>query len=190
MKTTITLELLKRVHKEVSLELKKEIELEVPEVKPMLEANRWITTDDLANKKWLCYVNSDGMFYGFDAHGEWIENVGKYNPLIDPKNRYARHEEVETAIKNECIRLGLTKGKTICLNTKQESEIKSNGNFCFSLWGNYMCFGGVMVFNNGKFATPITEPTEKELLIEKLNELKEKATELENQINQMKCETK
>ena len=187
MKTTITLELLKRVHKEVSPELKKAIELEVPEVKGRLEVGRWYIR--IHNKKCIInYQGKDYLNYGFGACGDY--SIGwTLNEFNRDNFRLATTKEVETAIKNECIRLGIWDNpNVICLRSGEKNNVRLNEDFCIHdnvYWSRYC-----LMFENGKFATPITEPTEKELLIEKLNELKEKATELETQINQMKCETK
>lgn len=186
MKTTITLELLKRVHKEVGAELKKAIELEVPEVKGRLEANRWITCNRVPD--WLIYYDiKNNKTYGFRGNsGLWYEINGKDSCFNDIENRYATPEEVETALIAEAIRRGFEEGITHTVTNGENLPTAKSNRFAFDEIPNKLLFNNWSIFQNGTWATIITEPTEKELLIEKLNELKEKAIELETQINQMK----
>jgi len=199
MKTKITLELLKRVHKEVSRELKEAIELEVPEVKPSLEIGRWyiVHSRSFLIDALVFYDDATETHYGFNHEANWTASYSNLNNIISGEIRLATPEEVETALVRHFGFLGFKFGCYLNNSNihggKFKNSKKNEGYFKFidnelrlyeneSLW--------FVVFKNGTWAEIITEPTEKELLIEKLNELKEKATELETQINQMKCETK
>jgi hypothetical protein len=176
----LSTELIKEIYKSVDENLKAKIQIEVPEIKTSLDANRWITTDSYMNEKWLAYVNPDGSYYGFNSKGDWFPAAkADYNPLKDSDNRYAKPEEVETALINEAKKKGFTFGKYF-----KELQDKGNGGLIeksgrcgkwFDFKDNKLFvigYGRWKIFDNGTWATIITEPTQKEILQKQVDELK------------------
>jgi hypothetical protein len=176
----LSTELLKEIYNAVDENLKAKIQIEVPEIKTSLEANRWITTDLYMNEKWLVYVNPDGSYYGFDTNGNWFTvKKTSYNPLTDFNNRYATPEEVETALINEAKRRGFTFGKYFKeLQDKENGGLIEKSGRCgkwFDFKNNKLFvigYGRWKIFDNGNWATIINEPTQKELLQKQVDELK------------------
>ena len=176
-------ELLKEIYNAVDENLKAKIENEVPEMKARLEVGKWYK-----HNKFLLYAIDDTHWYGFDHGAHWEDNVSYTNLLHDNYLQLATPEEVETALVNEAKRRGFKEGvKCISLLSPDGEEIlKSDFQFqSNNLWidsNEYKC----CIFKNGKWATIINEPTEKELLIEKANKVEAELIELKNQINELK----
>jgi hypothetical protein len=179
-------ELLKEIYEFVDENLKAKIQNEVPEMKPKLEYNRWLKDDNHPN--WLWGYDNEGNVYGFDSNVKWIEIKAEGNPN-SYNNRYATHEEAETALVNEAKRRGFKEGvKCVSLIAPEGKEtLKSNFVFEFylnRLWvysNKYKC----CIFKNGIWATIITEPNEKELLIDKANKVEAELIELKKQIEKL-----
>ena len=169
-------ELLKEIYEYVDENLKAKIENEVPKIKPTLETNRWITEKN--HNTWIIYVKEDNTAYGISAYGNWFNSdVKKFKDCLEnTNNRYATPEEVETALIAEAKRK--YNGKKIkcnhildiSVNFNDYTKIELNADNCLRLYTDRNCI--CIMGYNGTWATIITEPTEKELLIEKLNELK------------------
>ena len=168
-------ELLKEIYNFVDEKVKAKIEKEVPEMKPTLEVGKWYKA--LWNNKNEYLVLIDKILKNsIETNGFNIYENSEYKYLpfavnYDYKWQLATPEEVETALKNECIRLGIWDNPNI-ICAWQNKQIKCSTIKVFSInknefWGEYGC-----LFNNGKFATPITEPTQKELLQKQVDELK------------------
>jgi hypothetical protein len=176
--------LLKEIYEFVDENLKAKIENEVPEIKPTVEVGKWYK-----DSKFLLYIIDNTHWYGFDSGGYWRDNVWYLNLLNDRILLLATPEEVETALFNEAKRRGFKEGvKCVSLVAPEGKEtFKSNFQFEFHLnrlWvdsNKYKC----CIFDNGKWATIITEPTEKELLIEKANKVEAELIELKQQINKL-----
>ena len=184
----LSTELLKEIYNAVDQNLKTKIENEVPEIKPNLEVGKWYKNNEYPNLVYLekhtkerDLTNEFGTFaigYGFTFNDfpEWS------NELIFANVRnftLATPEEVETALINEAKKRGFTFGKYF-----KELQDKGNGGLIeksgrcgkwFEFKDNKLFvigYGRWKIFDNGTWATIITEPTKKELLQKQVDELK------------------
>ena len=174
MKTVeVTTELIKEVHNQVSTDLKQRIEKELPDLFNKLEVGKWYRQPSgiLFNfqGKISCLGNSGS--YGFGVSKKWYENIG-----IDATELYeytlATEEEVKTALVNEAVKRGFELGKKVKWNFYGSEGYKCSNitkdYFEYFVNENKLELSYGIVFDNGKWATLITEPAEKELLGDKI----------------------
>ena len=183
MKTVeVTTELIKEVHSQVSTDLKQRIEKELPDLFNKLEFNRWLKDDYFPN--WLGFYDGKGKFYGLDLNGKWIEIETKNTPNTDGRNRYATEEEVKTALVNEAVKRGFELGKKVKWNFYGSEGYKCSNitkdYFEYFVNKNKLELGCGIIFDNGKWATLITEPTERELLGDKIKDLEKNLEEVKS----------
>jgi len=178
MKTVeVTTELIKEVHSQVSTDLKQRIEKELPDLFNKLEVGKWYKSKGGL----YCITNiKDDLVSAYGFEDEYWRESGSFKMCFGINDVLATEEEVKTALVNECKKRELTKGKAICLYDKTELQIYSDGEFVFTLKDNDMWFGGVKVYKNGIFAKKITEPTEKELLGDKIKDLEKNLEEVKS----------
>lgn len=147
--------------KETTLQIYEVVKADLEKTK--LEVGKWYENTDFL----ICYIGNDDC-YGFDKY-----NMNFHEKLNHSKSNHisgeykpASPEKVETALRNEFIRLGGKVGaKVECLALKESIETITAMDFYFEadqnrLWvkSNTDCSNrGACVFDNGKFAT-ITQP--------------------------------
>jgi hypothetical protein len=112
-----------------------------------------------------CIINYQGMGssniigYGFDFTGEYFES----NAIWGAEDVYelATETEVFEALKFEAIKRGFKEGVSADLSTISESYNKKstfkNNNFRWN--GSWLSLNGFIIFEYGKWATIIKEPT-------------------------------
>ena len=192
-------ELISEIYYNVDANLKAKIENEVPEMKPKLKVGKWQNIESNNGFKYLHFTTDVLSFDDIIGYGFCLstENPKFYKGTLCRLSNIksvsdATPQKVKTALINEAKSRGFKEGITIASkginDWKQDTFEPFSGVFSYRNSLNILeCkLGNGHIFDKGKWAKIMTEPTEKELLIEKLNELKEKANELENQINQMK----
>lgn len=165
--------LLKEIYNAVDAELKTKIEIEVPEIKPKLEVGKWYKS--VGGLYCVTDIENDLVSaYGFE-NGNWRES-GTFKMCFAVNDILATPEEVETALIAEAKRRGFKEGaKCVSLLRPYGYEtLFKYFDFEFDLnrlWidsDDYKC----CVFSNGKWATIISEPTQKEILQKQVDELK------------------
>ena len=183
----LSTKLLKEIYNSVDENLKAKIEIEVPEIKPSLEVGRWYKWNDSENntnvlinitninRRKICaygFVNNEFkhncIFYSQKYNREAIENLTLATP-----------EEVKTALVDEAKRRGFTFGKCFKeLKDEENGSLFNKSGKCgkfFEFKNNKLFvigYGRWKVFDNGNWATIVTEPTKKELLQKQVDELK------------------
>ena len=185
-------ELLKEIYNSVDETLKAKIEIEAPEMKAKIEIGKWQNIETVQGFKFIHFVTEieDETILGYGFNFELNIYYNNSVCILDEIKSIsdATPEEVETALVNEAKRRGFKEGvKCISLLSPDGEEIlKSDFQFqSNNLWidsNEYKC----CIFKNGKWATIINEPNEKELLIEKANKVEAELVELKKQINEIK----
>lgn len=188
-KVEVTTELIKEVHNQVSADLKQRIEKELPDLFNKLEVGRWYKKPCgiLFNFQGKYSYCSDSGSYGFGPSTKWYENIGIG---LDESDKYilATEEEVKTALVNEAVKRGFVKGitfKSVEPNQDGEQIIKIDSDIYYSNSGGYLYASCGYLFKDGKWATLITEPTEKELLGDKIKDLEKNLEEVKSLYNKL-----
>ncbi len=176
-KVEVTTELIKEVHNQVSTDLKQRIEKELPDLFNKLEVGKWYKSSGgcLFN-----YQKNDNV-YGFFIDGKWTfknwEWIGN-NVIL------ATEEEVKTALINEAVKRGFELGKKVKWNFEGSEGYKCSNitkdDFEYFVNKNKLELSYDIIFDNGKWATLITEPTEKELLGDKIKDLEKNLEEVKS----------
>lgn len=111
----------------------------------------WIKDD--SEPDWLTRYEKNKN-YGVDYKGNWFEN--SYNYTLQPEDRLATTQEVETALINEAKNRGYeNKITTIVLENKTYMLEFEKGTY--QLIGNILFYQGAPIFNNGTWAKIIEE---------------------------------
>lgn len=205
------LELIKEIYQAVDDNLKRKIEIEVPELRPTLEVGKWYRINWRDGEIDLFFakeIKEDRMFFydNYYRNGNLLEqrihslDISELFEDVRRNIELATLEEVKTALVKEAKRRGFKDGvKFNAISVRNDGRNLGCTAICdwdFCLLLNNLQIrtpentwktnnSNPIIFDNGTWATIITEPTEKDLLIEKLNELKGKASELETQINKL-----
>ena len=185
-KVEVSVDFIKEAHQSACANWKQRIENELPDLFNKLEFNRWLKDDYFPN--WLGFYDGKGKFYGLDLNGKWVEIETKNTPNTDGRNRYATEEEVKTALVNEAVKRGFVDGvKYKSLKVENYTCNENTELDCteFHLNDNCLCSGYGVFFDNGKWATLITEPTEKELLGDKIKDLEKNLEEVKSLYNKL-----
>ncbi len=190
MKTVeVSVDFIKEAHQSACANWKQRIEKELPDLFNKLEVGKWLKTKLESNNRWLVYVNNDCSFYGFNSAGKWFDcQKTIYNPIEDTNNYYATEEEVKTALINEAVKRGFVDGvKYKSLKVENYTCNENTELDCteFLLNDNCLCSSYGVFFDNGKWATLITEPTEKELLGNKIKDLEKNLEEVKSLYNKL-----
>jgi len=180
-KVEVSVDFIKEAHQSACANWKQRIEKELPDLFNKLEYNRWITDDNYP--KWLVYFKKD-CYYGFDGSGFWNESNIYTNPNSNKNNRYATEEEIKTALVNEAVKRGFELGKKVKWNFHGSEGYKCSNitkeHFEYFVNKNKLELSCGIIFDNGKWATLITEPTEKELLGDKIKDLEKNLEEVKS----------
>ena len=144
-------------HRSACKDWKKRIEEVVPELFPKNEliVGKWYKKGDA-----ISMFNGVGEYsYGIHSNGSWMDvhfwfgcskSIERWQP--------ATEEEVFKALKKEAVRRGVKEGVKVKSTFDGNQYTLNNYSFTFNRDGkNTMAFGGVQIFNNGKWAT-IIEP--------------------------------
>ena len=185
MKTVeVSVDFIKEAHQSACANWKQRIENELPDLFNKLEVGKWYKKQCgiLFNFQGKFSCLGDSGSYGFGVSKKWYENIG-----VDATELYeytlATEEEVKTALVNEAVKRGFVEGARYnSLNNKnflcnqnekiQRLEYYRRENCLVDNYG--------VVFDNGKWATLITEPTEKELLGDKIKDLEKNLEEVKS----------
>ena len=101
----------------------------------------------------------------------------------------ATEEEVKTALVNEAVKRGFELGKKVKWNFEGSEGYKRSNitkdDFEYFVNKNKLELSYGVVFDNGKWATLITEPTEKELLGNKIKDLEKNLEEVKSLYNKL-----
>jgi len=180
-KVEVSVDFIKEVHNQVSTDLKQRIEKELPDLFNL----------ETLNNKW--YIMSIGkvdylvLSNGIKLEGKaWIVN-GEYasdTGTFDFVKREATEEEVKTALVNEAVKRGFELGKKVKWNFEGLEGYKCSNitkdYFEYFVNKNKLELSCGIIFDNGKWATLITEPTEKELLGDKIKDLEKNLEEVKS----------
>jgi len=184
-KVEVSVDFIKEAHQSACANLKQRIEKELPDLFNKLEVGKWLKTKLESNNRWLVYVNNDCSFYGFNSAGKWFDcQKSTYNPIEDTNNYYATEEEVKTALVNEAVKRGFELGKKVKWNFEGSEGYKCSNvtkdYFEYFVNENKLELSYGIIFDNGKWETLITEPTEKELLGDKIKDLEKNLEEVKS----------
>ena len=179
-KVEVSVDFIKEAHQSACANWKQRIEKELPDLFNL----------ETLNNKW--YIMSIGkvdylvLSNGIKLEGKaWIVN-GEYTSdtgAFDFVKREATEEEVKTALVNEAVKRGFVDGvKYKSLKVENYTCNENTELDCteFHLNDNCLCSGYGVFFDNGKWATLITEPTEKELLGDKIKDLEKNLEEVKS----------
>lgn len=146
-------------HEEILEQTKAELDRLVSEakrklddlVKPELEVGKWYWSGNKGYRVLFCYQGDVIYHFGFSGSGEWSNLI---LPYWEETAIEATRQNVEDALVKEAKRRGIVKG----------SDIKSVDGYVFKnilgsyIFGNSMlCYGGAVIFKNGKWAEVIKE---------------------------------
>jgi hypothetical protein len=137
------------------------------EEKAELVAGKWYKLPNTkAIIKCLSKPNKDGRFncYGFNVNGKYIEEAKTYN---DNGYKPATPQEVEQALTNEAVKLGLVIGEYCNHPNPTEEQNRSIKDYFYNerdncLYGDKKDRGGARLFQNGIWATIIPTKTKEE----------------------------
>jgi hypothetical protein len=132
-------------------------------LKPKLEYNRWIKDDTMPN--WMGF-HTENEYYGIAGDGNWFHCNVNLNPNEYLNNRYATPDEIKNGLIAECKKRGIWDVPIINVNGIKQ-KVKRYSDLYNEKYNSLMSEYG-LVFDNGKFATPL----EVELTMEeKINEI-------------------
>lgn len=170
---TVSKEFILEAYNSACTTWKRKLEEKFPSVfvKDELEVGRWYKVIDkngsFNNNEFalICFDNEKNPNYGFGfTREQWTNNflnlkdvVKRNTDLVVP----ATPEEVETALINEAKKRGFKDGVSInCLRGIKNVKPTDKACFVFVFNDNYLYYGGAKIFDNGKWATIIEQPTE------------------------------
>lgn len=131
-----------------------------PEVfEPVLEVGKWYTdNDDYGFLVYITKIKQEKYFgYGFDGNGDWCNDDNEDWGDVSDIDKPATYKEVRTAIEKEAVKRYPIGAKVKCLLDGRVFNIIRESVFDFDILGNKGYFGGVKVFDNGKWAEIIEE---------------------------------
>ena len=185
-KVEVTTELIKEVHNQVSTDLKQRIEKELPDLFK-LEVGKWYKHTSFG--KLMGVFNGEygnGITYGFNYDGDFSEKLGFHR---EDNFILATEEEVKTALVNEAVKRGFELGKKVKWNFYGSEGYKCSNItkdwFEYFVNENRLELSCGIIFDNGKWATLITESTEKELLGDKIKDLEKNLEEVKSLYNKL-----
>ena len=188
MKVEVSVDFIKEAHQSACANWKQRIEKELFDLFNKLEVGKWykgnvdfnslIYITNLENKGKYFKIN----YYGF-TFGEYKEST--ISNLDHEKSlTLATEEEVKTALVNEAVKRGFELGKKVKWNFEGSEGYKCSNitkdYFEYFVNENKLELSCGIIFNNGKWATLITEPTEKELLGDKIKDLEKNLEEVKS----------
>lgn len=127
-----------------------------------------------------CLVLRNSVFNNFGFYrGKFRDNLICSDANLWTK---ANLEEVKQIMTEELVKRGFMKGCSFTTPRGWDKGINTSGILDFEYFNEYMGWiiyiDGLGVFNNGKFATLIQEPTQKETLQAKIKEIQEEIDKL------------
>ena len=135
-----------------------------------LEVGTWYKDGD----KWMGFYDGENFIYGFDTGGCWYNQSDIYTPT--KKETKVTPSEVEEALKNEAIKLGMVKGARINHDSIFKGLSKNSqvftGEYDYCQTNNILYIDGTGIFFKGLWATIIKENTLLEDMQELLNKHK------------------
>ena len=135
----------------LSPKVEKYIQDNFPDVlKPKLEYNRWIKNDNYPD--WMVYFGENNV-YGFRTDGRWFHCNFNINPNEKSSNRYATPEEIKTALIAECQKRGIWDVPIVSVYGSETTQ--KNFDVIYGVEENILFSEYGIVFDNGKFATPL-----------------------------------
>jgi len=186
-KVEVSVDFIKEAHQSACANWKQRIEKELPDLFNKLEVGKWykINRNRLDDKIALVLFQGNGVeTYGFCHSGEWLYDYGGHNTFINTSyiHTLATEEEIKTALINEAVKRGFVEG---CIyDWEDKGNIKAKGVLSFNHQGSkndlYFNNSDRLIYKNGKWATLITEPTEKELLGDKIKDLEKNLEEVKS----------
>ena len=194
MKVEVSVDFIKEAHQSACANWKQRIEKELPDLFNKLEVGKWykINRNRLDDKIALVLFQGNGVkTYGFCHSGEWSDDYGSYDTFINTSyiHTLATEEEVKTALVNEAVKRGFELGKKVKWDFNGFEGYKCSNitkdNFEYFLNKNKLELSCGIIFDNGKWATLITEPTEKELLGHKIKDLEKNLEEVKSLYNKL-----
>lgn len=161
---TVSKEFILEAHNSACSTWKRKLEEQFPSVfvKDELGVGVWNYSKTKYGNFENLFKSDDGInWYGF-VNGDWFEktDISDFTTL---NLRQSTPEEVETALINEAKKRGFKEGvkfKSVSPNIDGETDILINGDIYYSVIGNYVYSSCGYIFQNGKWATIIEQPTE------------------------------
>jgi hypothetical protein len=173
----LSTELIKEIYNAVDENLKAKIEIEVPEIKPTLVVGKWYK-HNAGGYLFIEEIVEKIKCYGFKGNMDWFSK-DFYTYYVSEFLTLATPEEVKTSLINEAKKIGFMFGKYFKeLQDEENGGLIEKSGRCgkwFEFKDNKLFvigYGRWKIFDNGTWATIITEPTQKELLQKQVDELK------------------
>jgi len=194
MKTVeVSVDFIKEAHQSACANWKQRIEKELPYLfKNNLKAGDWIkmTSDYCSLKSGMVFqiIGKQHEFISGDyyvvAHSVFGIDISNYLAPSSKRFVLATEEEVKTALVNEAVKRGFELGKKVKWNFYGSEGYKCSNItkdwFEYFVNENRLELSSGIIFDNGKWATLITEPTEKELLGDKIKDLEKNLEEVKS----------
>lgn len=189
MKVEVSVDFIKEAHQSACANWKQRIENELPDLFNKLEVGKWYKYKEKGADWWLGFIKEDFKYYGF-YDGLWFDE--SQDTLTNKRKEsysLATEEEVKTALVNEAVKRGFELGKKVKWDFNGFEGYKCSNitkdNFEYFLNKNKLELSCGIIFDNGKWATLITEPTEKELLGHKIKDLEKNLEEVKSLYNKL-----
>ncbi len=191
-KVEVSVDFIKEAHQSACANWKQRIEKELPDLFNKLEVGKWYKGNvDFNSLIYITEINNDYgankasqiNYYGFTfdkySDSDTICNIDHEKSLT-----LATEEEVKTALVNEAVKRGFELGKKVKWNFYGSEGYKCSNItkdwFEYFVNENRLELSCGIIFDNGKWATLITEPTEKELLGHKIKDLEKNLEEVKS----------
>jgi len=187
MKVEVSVDFIKEAHQSACANWKQRIEKELPDLfKNNFKDGDWITHKDY--KITICITDFNNSKAYDVVDGDWVDSK-EINCNWSFRECFenwtlATEEEVKTALVNEAVKRGFELGKKVKWNFDGSEGYKCSNitkdYFEYFVNENKLELSCGIIFDNGKWATLITEPTEKELLGDKIKDLEKNLEEVKS----------
>jgi len=196
-KVEVSVDFIKEAHQSACANWKQRIEKELPDLFNKLEVGKWYKGNvDFNSLIYITEINNDYgtnkasqiNYYGFTfdkySDSNTICNIDHEKSLT-----LATEEEVKTALVNEAVKRGFELGKKVKWNFEGSEGYKCSNiakdYFEYFVNKNKLELSCGIIFDNGKWGPLITEPTEKELLGDKIKDLEKNLEEVKSLYNKL-----
>lgn len=196
-KVEVSVKFIKEAHSSACANWKQRIEKELPDLFNKLEVGKWYKVIDKTNQFTknefaLIYFDNNENHFGISFRQKWtikFVNLLEVLKIDTDEVVLATEEEVKTALVNEAVKRGFELGKKVKWDFNGFEGYKCSNitkdNFEYFVNENKLELSYGIIFDNGKWATIITEPTEKELLGHKIKDLEKNLEEVKSLYNKL-----
>ncbi len=196
-KVEVSVDFIKEAHQSACANWKQRIEKELPDLFNKLEVGKWYKVIDKTNQFTknefaLIYFDNNENHFGISFRQKWtikFVNLLEVLKIDTDEVVLATEEEVKTALVNEAVKRGFELGKKVKWDFHGSEGYKCSNitkdYFEYFVNENKLELSCGIIFDNGKWAILITEPTENELLGNKIKELEKNLEEVKSLYNKL-----